>query len=182
MNTAHASGLLAELAAMRDAYIERVRRWPGVAGHEEDVVQDAFARAVASAHALRDKTHRDQWFFRVLQSAYVDHRRRTDARTRMLLEIADAVRSTGEVTLETAIPEARALSCACLHEGLAALRPDYRKALEVVELDGRSLAELGAIAGITPNNAGVRVHRARVALARLTRDCCQRRRTSDARL
>lgn len=171
MNTAYASVLLADLAAMRDAYIERIRRWPGIAGQEEDVVQDAFARAAANAHGLRNETHGDQWFFRVLQSAYVDCRRRTEARRKMRRKIADEVRVTRE-----AIPEAPELSCACLHRGLAALRPEYRQALEVVELDGRSLAELAATAGITPNNAGVRVHRARIVLARLTRECCRGRR------
>jgi DNA-directed RNA polymerase specialized sigma24 family protein len=173
MDATDRHALLAALAAMRSAYVARVRRWPGVGGYEEDVVQDAFRRAAASEAAISDAAIGEQWFFRVLRSAYVDHRRRADTRRRMLVEVANEI-----VVARQAVPEPPELSCPCLHRGISALRSEYRKALEVVELGGRTLVELAAAAGITPNNAGVRVHRARAALARLTRDCCRGCRTS----
>lgn len=159
---------------MREAYVERVRRWPDEDGEEEeDVVQDAFARATANAGGLRDGAYREEWFYRVLRSAYVDHRRRTAARRRMLVGLAREV-----VVARQAVPDPPELSCACVGRAMSALRADYRSALEAFELGGCTLAELAASAGITPNNAGVRVHRARVALARLTRECCRGCRTS----
>ena len=44
--------------------------------------------------------------------------------------------------------------------------PEYAEALHGVEVDGLSLKDFAAAAGITPNNAAVRVHRAREALRR----------------
>lgn len=153
---------------MRSAYVARVKRWPGVVGNEEDVVQDAFRRAAASAATIRDASLGEQWFFRVLRSTYVDYRRRANTRRRMMVEVANEI-----VVARQAVPEPPELSCACLRGGISALRPEYRRALQVVELDGRTAAELAASAGITTNNAGVRVHRARAALARVTRECCR---------
>lgn len=153
---------------MRGAYLDRVRRWHGAIGDEEDIVQDAFVRAAAGTRTLRDGGQGAEWFFRVLCSAYVDYRRRTDARLRLLVDVA-----TEAVVARQALPDPPELGCACLHRGLASLRSDYRRALEVVELDGRTVVELAESAGITPNNAGVRLYRARRALARLTRACCR---------
>lgn len=159
---------LEDLAAQRDGYVARVRRWRGAAGDEEDVVHDAFMRAAAGASAVRDVAHGEEWFFRVLRTAYLDHRRRGDARTRMLAEVAAEAALAGPIA-----PDSPELRCACLRRGLLAIRRDYRTALEIVALEEGTLADLATVAGITPNNAGVRVHRARAALARVTRACCQ---------
>lgn len=158
---------------MRAGYVASVRRWRGAVGDEEDVVQDAFVRAAASAWAVRDVSHGGEWFFRVLRTAYLDHRRRGDARRRMLAEVAREA-----VVARQTLPDPPELRCACLRRGLLSLRRDYRTALEIVELEGRTLAELARAAGITANNAGVRVHRARAALARLARTCRHGCRTS----
>jgi len=168
MDPAARQRLLDVLAEMRAAYVARVSRWPGANGQAEDVVQDAFLRAAASASALRDEARGEEWFFHVLRSAYVDHRRRSDVRRR--LRTAVAIETMIARQLAPAPPE---LGCMCLRRGLSALRPEYRRALEVVVLDERSLSDLAEAAGITLNNAGVRVHRARAALARVARACCR---------
>src|SRR5688500_13863150 len=129
MDPTKRSALLADLATKRATYVERVGAWRDAAGEGEDIVQDAFARAAASARALRNEARGEEWFFRALQSAYVDRRRRSDARRRMLAEVTNELIVARQATAEP--PE---LSCACLHRGLSALRPEYRKALEAVEL------------------------------------------------
>lgn len=173
MNVRNRTALLRELAENRAAYIERVRWWRGVIGYEEDVVQDAFARAAATTAPLPDESRREEWFFRVLRSAYVDHLRRSDVHQRTLFRVAHEALVAAQL-----VPEAPELACSCLHRGLSALRPEYRHALEAVELGGRSLQDFAASVGITTNNAAVRTHRARIALARLTRACCRGCRTS----
>lgn len=110
---------------MRDGYVTRVRRWRGAAGDEEDVVHDAFVRAAAGASALRDVAHREEWFFRVLRTAYLDHRRRGDARRRMLGEVAVEAALAGPIA-----PDPPELRRACLRRGLLAIRREYRTALE----------------------------------------------------
>ncbi len=173
MSASIRQGLLDELAAQRGDYLLRVRRWPGAAVDAEDVIQEAFLRAMAAAERLRDEAHANEWFFRVLRSAYVDQRRRIEARRRLLAEMTAEVRVARQLA-----PDPPELRCACLRRALVSLPPPYRNALEVVELDGRPLGELASAAGITPNNAGVRIHRARAALARVTRACCHGCRSS----
>ncbi len=132
------------------------------------MVQDAFVRAAAGAGAVRDESLGQEWFYRVLRSAYVDSQRRADARRRLLAELA-----TETLIARQLAPDPPELGCACLRRALVSLPSEYRRALEVVELGGHSLAELARIAGITANNAAVRVHRARGALARVSRACCR---------
>jgi RNA polymerase sigma-70 factor (ECF subfamily) len=52
------------------------------------------------------------------------------------------------------------------------LKPGYREALQVIELGGGKLADLAQKAAITPENAAVRVHRARKALLTKVQQTC----------
>jgi RNA polymerase sigma-70 factor (ECF subfamily) len=55
---------------------------------------------------------------------------------------------------------------------LPTLKPEYAELLRRVDLEERSVPEAAAEVGITPNNAGVRLHRARQALKhQLERSC-----------
>jgi RNA polymerase sigma-70 factor, ECF subfamily len=62
--------------------------------------------------------------------------------------------------------------CACVAGLAGTLKPEYAQALRRVDLEGASLALLAEEAGITPNNAKVRLHRARQALARRLEQSC----------
>ena len=62
--------------------------------------------------------------------------------------------------------------CACVTRVAGTLKPEYADALQQIEIGGASLKAYAAERGLTPGNAGVRVHRARQALkARLTESC-----------
>ena len=52
------------------------------------------------------------------------------------------------------------------------LKPEYAEALRGVEVEGLSLKDFAEKAGITPNNAAVRVHRAREALRKRLVSTC----------
>jgi RNA polymerase sigma-70 factor (ECF subfamily) len=52
------------------------------------------------------------------------------------------------------------------------LKSDYAALLTAVDLESRSIAEVAAEHGMTPNNTRVKLHRARVALRKqLERSC-----------
>jgi RNA polymerase sigma-70 factor (ECF subfamily) len=55
---------------------------------------------------------------------------------------------------------------------LETLRPEYADAVRRVDLDEISVQELAREAGITANNAAVRLHRARLALKRQLEKSC----------
>ncbi len=68
--------------------------------------------------------------------------------------------------------EMKANICQCLAAVLDTMKEEYRTALQTVDLGGHSVGEYAKAGGMSPNNAGVRLHRARKAAAkRLTQVC-----------
>lgn len=132
----------------------------------EEILQEAFAKSVTKSHGLREDSSAVAWFYQVLRNALVDRHRRTASEGRGLA--AYAAEQGGEARDEELEREV----CRCVGRIAADLKPEYAEALRVVEVDGRPLRELAERAEITPNNAAVRVHRAREALRkRLVATC-----------
>jgi RNA polymerase sigma-70 factor (ECF subfamily) len=131
----------------------------------EEVLQEAFVRGLARAESLRDAELATAWFYRVLRSALSDHHRRQGARARALeaakYELSEAV--DAEIMHEV---------CTCVTALVDTLKPEYAEAVRRVDLAGESVKDYADALGITANNAGVRLHRAREALHRqLSRSC-----------
>ena len=62
--------------------------------------------------------------------------------------------------------------CACMTRLLPTLKPEYAEMIRRVDLQDTPLSEVASSLSITPNNATVRLHRARQALKlRLERSC-----------
>ncbi|MCW5982015.1 MAG: sigma-70 family RNA polymerase sigma factor [Bryobacteraceae bacterium] len=133
----------------------------------EDILQSAFVRGIERGGSLAGEESVVAWFYRVLRNAVIDHYRRRDSSEKVL-------RTWGREFLDRAAPEAatRDAVCDCITGLLEDLKPEYRDALRLVDLEGRSLAELAVSQGITPGNAAVRIHRARAALRRQVREAC----------
>ncbi|MCE7979107.1 MAG: RNA polymerase subunit sigma-70, partial [Nitrospira sp. NTP1] len=68
--------------------------------------------------------------------------------------------------------ELRQEICQCVSSLLDTLKPEYREALQIVDLQEGKLKDLAQQSGITPENAAVRVHRARAALRRRIEQAC----------
>ena len=52
------------------------------------------------------------------------------------------------------------------------LKPEYATALEKIEVEGQPMREFAVTHGLSANNAGVRIHRARRALRRELEATC----------
>ncbi len=158
---------LQALAAQRDRFLSfllgRVRE-PALA---EDLLQEAFARAVLHLHEVRAETSAEAWFFRLLRNTIIDHWRRTQAHARLAEELA----REAETTADTSMPSVERV-CQCAHRLLGELKPEYSEVLEQVELGGVPVKEFASAVGISASNAGVRVHRAREALRRKVEVAC----------
>jgi RNA polymerase sigma-70 factor, ECF subfamily len=125
----------------------------------EDIVQNAFLRALERGGALEKEESVVAWFYRMLRNAVIDHYR-THASNERALESWAA-----EFERNTVLPEPlKNEVCHCVGALFAGLKPEYRDALEQVDLEGGSLRDLAERAGISENNAAVRIHRARRAL------------------
>ena len=133
----------------------------------EDILQDAFARGLDKLPDFATDESAVAWFYRVLRNALVDHFRRGGASERAASALAREVDQQVEPDLDT-----RNAICRCVARLSATLKPEYAEALRRVEVDGISVQQFAAEAGITANNAGVRLFRAREALRkRVARSC-----------
>jgi RNA polymerase sigma-70 factor (ECF subfamily) len=147
-------------------FLSFLERRVGSRAVAEELLQAAFVRTLEKGKELRDGESAVAWFYRLLRNALSDHYRKQAAEGRAL------VREAREATEVGSDPELKDTICACVGELLPTLKPEYAELLRQVDLEERSVPEIAAEVGITPNNAGVRLHRARQALKQqLERSC-----------
>lgn len=132
-----------------------------------DILQEAFLRGFEKLGALRDDEAAIAWFYRMLRNAIVDVRRRRATAEKALDAFEAELAGASEPPRET-----QEAVCACVARLATTLKPEYRDALQQIEIEGVPVKDYAARAGITASNAGVRVFRARQALRRqVVRSC-----------
>jgi RNA polymerase sigma factor (sigma-70 family) len=160
--------LVAVLAANHRDFLRFLERRVGDRAEAEDILQKAFVKGMEAAASLREGQSAVAWFYRVLRNAVIDHYRRRGAASRGLTAFAEELdRSPLEPGAEMHVAV-----CNCVRTLADTLKPEYAEALNRVELDGLSVQAYAALLGITPNNAAVRVHRAREALRKRVLASC----------
>ena len=145
------------------AFLERRVESRAVA---EDILQAAFTRGLERGGDVKDEKV-VAWFYRVLRNAVIDHYRHRSSTAR-------AMEAWGREFPDVQEPEAelRQEICRCVSGLLETLKPEYREALRIVDLEEGKLKDLAQQSGITAENAAVRVHRARAALRRRIEQAC----------
>ena len=133
----------------------------------EDIVQDAFVKSLEKGADTRDETSSVAWFYRTLRNAVIDHYRRSGTRNRALESLARELDGAAEPP-----PDVRDEICGCVARLAATLKPEYEAAIRRVDVEGAPVQDFAAEAGITPNNASVRVFRAREALRKQGKTSC----------
>lgn len=140
----------------------------GSAEAAEEILQAAFVKGLEKQATIRDGESTTGWFFRLLRNAVVDHYRRNGAARRGHERfVAENPEPTAE--LDAALD---AEVCACVDALIPTLKAEYADVLRRVELGGASVADVAAELGVTPNNAAVRLHRARGALKKRLEQTC----------
>jgi RNA polymerase sigma factor (sigma-70 family) len=131
----------------------------------EDVLQQAYEKALTARGTLRDRTRLVPWFRRLLANTAIDETRRraTDARVRHDLG-ADP-----SLTLDPDVHAASA--CPCLGKAVRDLPSSYRHVVEQVYVEDGAVTDVARDLGTTTNNVRVRLHRARSALRRNLAPC-----------
>jgi RNA polymerase sigma factor (sigma-70 family) len=154
------------LAENHRSFLAFLERRLGSREVAEDLLQDAFARGIDRAGTLRNEESVVAWFYRTLRNAVVDHYRRDDARRRSLERLA------AELDPAAPAPEVAEVVCACVMSLAETLKPDFADAIRSIDVEGAAVKDFAAERGITSNNAGVRVYRAREALRKqVVRSC-----------
>lgn len=159
--------LLSTMAENRRAFLSFLERRVGHRETAEDLLQDSFARSLDKV-PLEAEESVTAWFYRVLRNGLIDHHRRKGASERALSmlkkELAEAPADPS--------PDERDEVCRCVTRLSETLKPEYALALRRVEVEGVPVRDYAVEVGITPNNAAVRVFRARETLRkRVVRWC-----------
>ena len=158
--------VLALLLKNQRLFLSFLQRRAGSREVAEEILQGALAKAVQRADSLDQETV-VAWFYRVLRNALVDHYRKQDAEHRALEAKRQELGSGDDDP-----PELMRTVCECLQSLLPTIKPAYHEIVQLVDLGDSSVAEAAERLGISPNNASVRLHRARLALrARLEQTC-----------
>jgi RNA polymerase sigma factor (sigma-70 family) len=161
------SAPLAEIAAALVAnhreFLAFVERRVGDRATAEAILQDAIVRSMPKLDSVRDTAV--GWFYRVLRNAIIDHHRRRAAAQRR-----DDAYARDEALGED--DELQRVVCKCVAQLAGTLKPEYAAALQRVEIDGLAVKDFADEAGISSNNAGVRIFRAREALRKQVARAC----------
>lgn len=148
------------------AFLAFLERRVGSREVAEDLLQDAFARGIDRMETLRDEESAVAWFYRTLRNAVVDHYRRNDARRRNLERLA------AELDPAAPAPDVAEVVCACVLSLAETLKPDFAEAIRRIDVEGVAVKDFASERGLTSNNAGVRVFRAREALRKQVARSC----------
>jgi len=148
-------------------FLRFLERRVGSRAAAEDILQEAFIRGLGKAETLRNEQSAVAWFYQLLRNALIDHARRAGAAQRAMTAVAAE-------TEEAQAPDAELHDavCKCVGRLAGTLKPEYADALRRVEVDGLSVASFAEEAGITANNASVRLFRARQALKKQLQVSC----------
>ena len=133
----------------------------------EDILQDAFLKTIEKESEIRDDDSAVAWFYRLLRNSVIDHYRRSGVRNNALELLAGQMKDAFEPPAEL-----RDAICACVTTLANTLKPEYADAIRRVEVEGAAVQTFADEAGISPNNAAVRVFRAREALRKQVKVSC----------
>ncbi|MDT8436847.1 MAG: sigma-70 family RNA polymerase sigma factor [Gemmatimonadota bacterium] len=136
----------------------------------EDLSQDAFVRAFQNLDRFDPSYRFSSWLFKIAYNLTVDHLRRREVPTISVHGAPDAVteerqRATSPtLASDDESPEDRLASRELadrLEEAIEALRPEYRTAILLRHVEGRSYEEIADVMGIPLGTVKTYIFRAR---------------------
>lgn len=141
------------IGTQRDRLLAVVRRNGGTKVDPEEVLHIAIQRALERANQVREPARAEAWVGRVVRNVLIDELRKQ----------REPVLDTD--THEVAVPaDDQPFDCWCVLVQAEQLKPEYAEILRHVIVEGRAVTDVAPTLGLTPNNAMVRLHRARIAL------------------
>jgi RNA polymerase sigma factor (sigma-70 family) len=148
------------LGTQREELLALVRRRGHGKVDAEEVLHVALERALERAEQVRDPARAAAWVNRVVRNVLYDELRKRQVPVVPVDE------------LELAALDEREIDCWCVLVQAERLKPEYAMILRRVIIDGVPVTRVAAELGLTPNNAMVRLHRARVALKKQLASHC----------
>jgi RNA polymerase sigma-70 factor (ECF subfamily) len=145
----------------------------------DDIVADVMVRIHQHLGTLDDRERVTAWVFRIARNAITDHYRRNGRRREIPIALPEPPGADSADAWLSDSSDVLAEIAACVRPLVAALPDDYRRALELTDLDGRTQADAARLEGISFSGMKSRVQRGRRQIADLIQQCCEV--TTDAR-
>jgi RNA polymerase sigma-70 factor (ECF subfamily) len=140
----------------------------------EDVVQDAFVRMQRNIGTLSSADRLDAWAFRIARNTVADHYRsrgRRDLTGEVASKAMERLGADGVDAEPTS--DARTEMAHCVAPMIRGLPDDYRRAIELTEMEGMTQAAAAERLGLSVPGAKSRVQRGRARLQAMLLRCCQ---------
>ena len=152
------------------AFIEIVRRYDGGLRRlafrllddrdaMDDVLQETYLKAFASIRNFRGQATLRTWLYRIVYNACLDQIRRRHRQPLVQVVEARSRDASEQADLRLSLADA-----------LAALTPDERAAVLLVDAEGLSYDEAAVVTGVPAGTIASRLSRARAALRRALRE------------
>jgi RNA polymerase sigma factor (sigma-70 family) len=152
--------IIAQRARFRAYLVARL----GNDADADDVLQNSLVKAIRSSGDVPAAEKLTAWFYRLLRNALVDHVRSRSARVRRDTSWTINEERAGEMSEKTL--------CACFEHMMNGLKPREAELVRRAELGDEALAEVARSLGISPGNASVALHRARLLLRKRLEEFC----------
>jgi RNA polymerase sigma-70 factor (ECF subfamily) len=136
----------------------------GDEGQMEDALQDAAIKAYRGVPAFESRSAVGTWLYRIVYTTCLDHLRRRPA------PLEEPVPAAEEPVDPNPDPLDRLVAWEELDAALAALPPDQRVALLLIDQEGYDYRTAGEIIGVPAGTVSSRVSTARATVRRLLGD------------
>lgn len=152
----------AVIASLREGHREFLRfvsRRTRNLDDAEDILQDFYLKALRSARTIKEPGALKGWLAQVLRRTVTDYYRRASVRKAALLRLQALEDPVVKID-----DDAERAVCSCLYRILPTMPSEYAQLIWQVDLLGQPRSKVAKAQGISANNLGVRLHRARRAL------------------
>ena len=138
----------------------------------EDIVSEVMLRIHQHLGTVDDQERVTAWVFRIARNAITDHYRRYARRRETVGATDQGETAPADSWLDD---QEAALSdlASCIRPLVDALPPDYRRALELTDLQGLTQAEAARLEGVWVSGMKSRVQRGRRLFTAMVRNCCE---------
>lgn len=143
----------------------------------EDLVQETYLKAFASWHQFTRGTNLKAWLYRILNNAFISDYRKAQRRPQTSgdADVEDwqlaAAAEHDAVGLKSAEVEAlEQMPSSIVTDALAALKPEYRMAVLLADVEGFQYKEIAEIMGTPIGTVMSRINRGRTQLRKALAD------------
>jgi RNA polymerase sigma-70 factor (ECF subfamily) len=131
----------------------------------EDLVQEAYMRALGAAPQFEPGSNLKAWLFRILRNAFIDRRRRSqrEASSRYVEDVDADGEPIEPAISELQLDQIRALVAEDVSAAVHSLPEAFRTVI-LLDLEGMTEAEVANVLGCATGTVKSRLSRARAAL------------------